>query len=86
MTLASSYRAGWITDSGGTTAQAEAELFSAITEGRAYFNIHSSIFSGGEIRGFLQIVPEPSSVALAICGAAVVVQAVVSRRRNRMPR
>ncbi len=86
MTLAGSYNASWITDSGGTTAQAEAELFSAIDEGRAYFNIHSSVFPGGEIRGFLQIVPEPSSVALAICGAALVVHAGVARRRKRTPR
>jgi hypothetical protein len=69
MTLASSYRAGWITDSGGTTATAEAALFDAILAGRAYFNIHSSAFTGGEIRGFLQPVPEPGALALFALGA-----------------
>ena len=36
---------------------------------QSYFNIHSSTFGGGEIRGFLQHnvdlqVPEPQSLAL----------------------
>ena len=66
-TLASTYRAGWITDSGGTTALAEAALFSGITEGRAYFNIHTTNFPGGEIRGFLtppEPIPEPTTLLL----------------------
>ena len=53
MTLASGCRAGFITDAGGSTALAEAELFEAIATGRAYFNIHTSNFPGGEIRGCL---------------------------------
>ena len=61
---ATSYRAGWITDSGGTTALAEAALFAGISDGRAYVNIHSSVFGGGEIRGFLQPAPEPSTMLL----------------------
>ena len=65
MTLSSSYRAGRITDSGGTTALAEAELFAGITSGRAYLNIHSTTFPGGEIRGFLTPVPEPAGLTLA---------------------
>jgi hypothetical protein len=66
MTLSSSYRPGWITDSGGTTTLAEAELFAGIKTGRAYLNIHSSTFPGGEIRGFLAPVPEPASLTLAL--------------------
>jgi hypothetical protein len=41
---------------------AELELLRGITEGRAYFNIHSSVFPGGEIRGFLTPVPEPATL------------------------
>lgn len=44
MTLASSYRPGWIADSGGTPAAAEFALFDAIEDSRAYFNTHSKVF------------------------------------------
>ena len=53
MTLASSYNPSFITANGGTSASAEAALFAAISGGKAYLNIHSSTFGGGEIRGFL---------------------------------
>lgn len=69
MTLASSYRPAWITDSGGSTAQAEAELFAGIMSGRAYLNIHSGQFPGGEIRGFLAPVPEPATMLILGAGA-----------------
>ena len=72
MTLASSFRAGFITANGGTAASAEAALFSGMEDDLAYFNIHSSAFPGGEIRGFLHAVPEPATlalVALALAGA-----------------
>src|SRR5262249_27627391 len=53
MTMTSSYNPAFITASGGTTALAESKLFLAINEGRAYLNIHTTSFPGGEIRGFL---------------------------------
>jgi CHRD domain/PEP-CTERM motif len=73
MTLAASYRGGFITDAGGTTALAEEALFAAILSGRAYLNIHTDMFPGGEIRGFLeplQTIPEPASLALLGTGVA----------------
>jgi len=33
-----------------------------------YFNIHTSTFGGGEIRGQILPVPEPSTLALAVLG------------------
>lgn len=54
LTQAGSYRAGFITSSGGTIAGAEAALLQALADGKAYFNIHSTFAPGGEIRGFLQ--------------------------------
>lgn len=80
MTLASSYRAAFITASGGTTAGAEAALFQGIDDGLAYFNIHTNVFGGGEIRGFLQPVPEPSTYALMLLGLAAVGAAARRRR------
>jgi hypothetical protein len=77
-TDAGTYRAGFISDAGGTTAQAEAALFAGITEGRAYVNIHTVNFGGGEIRGFLQAVPEPTTGALLGLGVAV----LAARRRR----
>lgn len=53
MTLASSYNPSFVTAHGGTTAGAEAFLFQAIADGKAYYNIHSTFAGGGEIRGFL---------------------------------
>ena len=78
------YRPGFITASGGTTALAEAALFTAIIEGRAYLNIHSETFPGGEIRGFLEPaatpIPEPASLLLLGSGFAA---AECRRRRQR---
>ena len=68
LTLSSSYNPSFITANGGTTASAEAALFAAMNTGRAYWNIHSGTFPGGEIRGFLA-VPEPSTYLLISVGA-----------------
>lgn len=64
MTLASSYNPAFVTANGGTTASAEIALASGIASGRAYLNIHSNAFPGGEIRGFWQPVPEPATLSL----------------------
>jgi hypothetical protein len=79
LSLSSSYRSGFITDHGGTTASAEADLAAGLAQGRAYLNIHSTAFPGGEIRGFLVPVPEPSTFLLA--GAALLGLAMRHRRR-----
>lgn len=52
-TLTTSFNPAYVTAHGGTAAQAETDLFLAIAQGRAYLNLHSSTFPGGEIRGFL---------------------------------
>lgn len=57
MLLASSYNPAYVTNNGGTTASAFAALRAAISAGKAYLNIHSTTFPGGEIRGFLNLCP-----------------------------
>lgn len=61
MTLASSYNPAYVAAHGGTTAQAEADLFQAIADGKAYLNVHSQFAPGGEIRGFLLPIPLPTA-------------------------
>jgi hypothetical protein len=63
LTLASSYNPSFVTANGGTVAGAEAALLAAIGAGKAYWNIHSSAFPGGEIRGFLLAATSASKVS-----------------------
>lgn len=80
MTLAASYNAAFITNNGGTVATAFSAFMTGIDAGKAYFNIHSSFAPGGEIRGFLSAVPEPSSYAMMLGGLAAL--SALSRRRR----
>ena len=72
MTLAASYNTTFITNNGGTVSGAFNALTSAMDNGKAYFNVHTSSFPGGEIRGFLTVVPEPGTASLAtLLGAGI---------------
>ncbi len=82
MTMASSYNPSYITANGGTTTTAELALAQAIAAGKAYLNIHTTSFPGGEIRGFL--VPEPSSCVLLAIGAGVALAYTRRRRCGRV--
>jgi len=79
---ASTYNSAFVTANGGTTASAEAALLAAIAQGRAYLNIHTSNFTGGEIRGFLVAVPEPASWALMLLGFGATGIALRRRRTS----
>jgi hypothetical protein len=70
MALASSYNAAFVTAQGGVSNAFNA-LVAGMTTGNAYFNIHTSTFGGGEIRGLLtEVVPEPSAALLLSLGLA----------------
>lgn len=64
LTLASSYNPAFVTATGGTIAGAEAALLAGLASDEAYLNIHTTVVPGGEIRGFLVPVPEPSTLGL----------------------
>jgi hypothetical protein len=79
LSLTSSYTGTFLTAGGGTAAGARAFLIDGLNNGRGYFNIHSQLHPGGEIRGFLFFVPEPSSLMLVTFGAV----GMLMRRRQR---
>ena len=79
MNLSSNYNASFITNNGGTTTTAYTALSSAAVNGKAYLNLHTTSFGGGEIRGFLTPVPEPGSAALLVLGGAM----GLARRRRK---
>ncbi|SMX36059.1 CHRD domain-containing protein [Maliponia aquimaris] len=72
LTLASSYSASFITNfGGGTVAGAELALAKSLADGKAYLNLHSTTFGGGEIRGFLTpAIPLPATLPLLVIGLA----------------
>lgn len=83
LSLASSYRAGFLSGFGGDTLLAEAALISAMETGKAYLNIHSTFAPGGEIRGFFTVVPEPGTWVAMLSLGALGAGAVVRRCRTR---
>ncbi len=81
-TLTGTFSAGFLTANGGTAAGAEAALMTGMLAGNAYLNIHTTDHPGGEIRGFLQPVPEPATYGLMLSGVLTVMAVAHLRRRK----
>lgn len=83
LTLASSFNPAFVTANGGTAAGAEAALAAGLAAQTAYLNIHTSFAGSGEIRGFLQAVPEldatSGTTAIALLGGVL---ALARERRS----
>ena len=76
MLSSATYGASYTAAHGGTAASAETDLLSAMSIGKAYLNLHSTTYPGGEIRGFIYQVPAPGMLSLVgMCG-------LLTRRRR----
>ena len=84
--LASSWSPDFLSSWGNSTAFAEAAFENGLNSGTAYFNIHTSYASDGEVRGFYEqapaaAVPEPESMAMLGIGLPLLL--MLARRRSK---
>lgn len=83
-TIVGAWTSADVVAAGRTTPQ---NVFSSFLNGGYYFNLHSTIFRGGEVRGQIEplveanAVPEPTTMAGVLIAGAV--GAAVRRKKNR---
>lgn len=83
LTLASSWNPATLNGAlfSGNVAAMEAYFATGLQQARGYLNVHTTVFPGGEIRGFLTpAVPEPATWALLLLGFGLV--GATLRRRS----
>ena len=83
-TIVGDWTSADVITAGRTTPQ---NVFSNFLDGGYYFNLHSTVFRGGEVRGQIEplveanAVPEPTTMAGVLIAGAV--GAAVRRKKNR---
>lgn len=81
MSQLSNWTGSFVSAHGDTVSSAFAALGQTLGHGTAYFNLHTSAFPGGELRGnFATAVPEPQTKILMLAGLVGLVS--VCRRRR----
>jgi hypothetical protein len=72
--LAGTWNPAYVTANGGSVAAAESVFFQSLADGKAYLNVHTDVYRGGEIRTFLNRVPDAgatlSLLAISLGGLA----------------
>ena len=82
LTQQGTYNTTYFNGNGGTPASAEAAFITALNAGKVYENIHPSFATGGEIRGFPALVPEPAMLAVAALGVGAFMRRSPRHRRE----
>ena len=79
LTTSLTYNPAFVTANGNTVASAESALLAGLAAGQTYLNIHTTNFGNGEIRGQLEVVPEPATWILT--GATLAGLAAARRKK-----
>lgn len=83
LTQVSSFNPAFVTANGGSAGSAEAVLASSLASGRSYFNIHTTAYPGGEIRGFLVAASVPDAGATGVLLLLTLPACLALERRRR---
>lgn len=88
MSLAASFNPAFLNNvvNGGNIDTARATLFNGMIAAQSYLNVHTQASPGGEIRGQLRAVPEPTTWAMMLLGFGIVGAAMRSRGPRTKPR